>query len=144
MTQVEQQGKFPKECRGGTPDQNCFYQHFLRGSHNGFMNNCETIFIDKTDSSHPTRMEFFWMMVLKYQPHCVLILMKVTIINFYPQLISISACDMLWISDHYLLVLMLKVSLSLVYHAISVTYVQLLTITSSFCTNNCKKYLTVI
>ena len=29
------------------------------------MNDCETIFIDKTDSSDPTRREFFWMRVLK-------------------------------------------------------------------------------
>ena len=46
--------------------------------------------------------------------------MKVTIINFYPQLISISASDMLWRSDN-LLMLMLELSLSLVYHVISVT-----------------------
>ena len=37
---------------------------------------------------------------------------------------------------------MLKVSLSLVYRVISVTYVQLLTITSIFSIKNCKKYLT--
>ena len=29
------------------------------------MNDCELIFIDKTDSSDPTRREFFWMRVLK-------------------------------------------------------------------------------
>ena len=47
------------------------------------------------------------------------------------------------LSDNYFLMLMLKVSLSLVYHVISVTYVQFLTITSIFCMKNCKKYLTV-
>ena len=57
--------------------------------------------------------------------------MKVTII-VYPQLISISTCDMLLLSDNYFLMLMLEVSLSLVYHVISVTYVQFLTITSIF------------
>ena len=67
--------------------------------------------------------------------------MKVTIIKFYP--ICISACDMLWLSDNYLLMLMLKVSLFLVYHVISVNYVQCLTIMSIFCMENCKKYLTV-
>ena len=57
---------------------------------------------------------------------------NVTIINFYPQLISISACDLLWLSDNYLLMSMLKVSLSLVYHVITVTYVQFLIIKSIF------------
>ena len=37
-----------------------------------------------------------------------------------------------------------EVKLSLVYHVISVTYVQFLTITSIFCMENCKRYLTVI
>ena len=69
--------------------------------------------------------------------------MKVTIINFHPQLISISACDVLLFNDCHLLILMLKVSLSLVYHLISVTYVQFLTIMSIFCMKNCKRYLTV-
>ena len=69
--------------------------------------------------------------------------MKVTIINVYPQLISITACDMLLPSDNYLLMLMLEVSLSLVYHVISETYVQFLTITNMFCMENCKRYLTV-
>ena len=68
--------------------------------------------------------------------------MKVTII-VYPQLISISTCDMLLLSDNYFLMLMLEVSLSLVYHVISVTYVQFLTITSIFCMENCKKYFAV-
>ena len=38
---------------------------------------------------------------------------------------------------------MLEVILSLVYHVISVTYVQFLTITSIFYMENCKRYLTV-
>ena len=50
--------------------------------------------------------------------------MKVTIINVYPQLISISECDMLLNRDNYLLMLMLKVSLSLVYHVISGTSIS--------------------
>ena len=29
------------------------------------MNDCEIILIDKTDSSEPTRREFFWIRVLK-------------------------------------------------------------------------------
>ena len=44
---------------GGTPNQKYFHQHFLGDSNNGLMNDCETIFIDKTDSSDPTRREFF-------------------------------------------------------------------------------------
>ena len=50
---------------GGTPNQNYFHQHFLSDGHDGLMNNCEIIFIDKTDPSDPTRREFFWMRVLK-------------------------------------------------------------------------------
>ena len=38
--------------------------------------------------------------------------------------------------------LMLEVSLSLVYHVISVTYVQFLTIKRTFCIENCERYLT--
>ena len=69
--------------------------------------------------------------------------MQVTVINFYPQRISISACDMLRVSDSYLLMLMLEVSLSLVYHVISVNYVRFPTITSIFCMENCKIYRSV-
>ena len=50
---------------GGTPNQNYFHQHFLSDGHNRLMNDCEIIFIDKTDPSDPTRREFFWMRVLK-------------------------------------------------------------------------------
>ena len=50
---------------GGTPNQNYFHQHFLSDSHNGLMNVCEIILIDKTDCSDPTRRKFFWMRVLK-------------------------------------------------------------------------------
>ena len=53
---------------GGTPNQNYFHQHFLSDGHNGLMNNCEIIFIDKMDSSDPTRRKFFWMRVLKTIP----------------------------------------------------------------------------
>ena len=50
---------------------------------------------------------------------------------------------MLLPSDNYLLTLMLEVSLSLVYHVISETCVQFLTITNMLCMGNCKRYLTV-
>ena len=105
------------------------------------MNDWEILFTDKTDPLDPTRGEFFWMRVLK--SIAPLGLMKITIINVYPKLISITACDMLLPSDNYLLMLMLEVSLSLVYHVISETYVQFLIITSMFCMENCKRYLTV-
>ena len=49
----------------GAPNQNYFHQHFLSDGHNGLMNDCEIIFIDKTDCSYPIRREFFWMRVLK-------------------------------------------------------------------------------
>ena len=50
---------------GGTPNQSYFHQHFLNDRHNWLMNDCEIILIDKTDSSNPTRREFFWMRLLK-------------------------------------------------------------------------------
>ena len=50
---------------GGTPNQNYFHQHFLSEGHNGLINDCEIILIDKTDSSDSTIREFFWMTVLK-------------------------------------------------------------------------------
>ena len=50
---------------------------------------------------------------------------------------------MLWLSDNYILMLMLEVSLSLVYHVISGTNIQFLAITSIFCMENCKNNLTL-
>ena len=50
---------------GGTPNQKYFHQHILSDDTNGLMNDCEIIFKDKTDSSNPTRREFFWMRVLE-------------------------------------------------------------------------------
>ena len=38
---------------------------FLSEDHNGLIEDCEIIFIDKTDPSDPTRREYFWMRVLK-------------------------------------------------------------------------------
>ena len=95
------------------------------------MNDWEIIFINKTVPQI--------LLVGNSFERGYVILMKVTVINFYSQLIFISACDMLWLSDDYLLILMLKVILSLVYHVISETYVQFLTITRIFRIENCKK-----
>ena len=50
---------------GRTPNQNYFHEHFLSESHNWLINDCEILFIEKTDSSHTTRREFFYMRVLK-------------------------------------------------------------------------------
>ena len=125
----------------GTPNPNYFHQHFLIDGHHELMNDYEIIFIVKTDFSDSTRREFIWMRV--HKPHWILILMKIAIINFYPQLISILACDMLWLSDNYILMLMLEVSLSLVYHVISGTNIQFLAINSIFCVENCKNNLTL-
>ena len=50
---------------GGTPKQNYFHQHFLSEDHHGLLEDCEITLIDKTDSSDPTRREFFWMYELK-------------------------------------------------------------------------------
>ena len=46
---------------GGTLKQNYFHQHFLSEEHQGLLENCRITLIDKTDSSNPTRREFFWM-----------------------------------------------------------------------------------
>ena len=46
---------------GGTPNQNYFHQHFLSEDHHGLLEDCKITLIDKTDSSDPTRREFFWM-----------------------------------------------------------------------------------
>ena len=45
--------------------QRCLHEHFLSQSHNGLINNVESIFIDKTDPSDPTRREEFWKTKLK-------------------------------------------------------------------------------
>ena len=60
--------------------------------HDGLINDCEIIFIDQTDSSDPTRREFLWIRVLKTIAPFRLNIDKVTLINVYPELISISAC----------------------------------------------------
>ena len=40
--------------------QKYFYDHFLREGHKGLINDIAIVFIDKTDSSNPTRREEFW------------------------------------------------------------------------------------
>ena len=46
-----------------------YIQHFLSEGHHGLVNDCEITLIDKTDSSDPTRREFFWIRLLKtYYP----------------------------------------------------------------------------
>ena len=49
----------------GTPKQNYFHQHFLSENHHVLLEDCEIRLIDKTDSSDPTRTEFFSMRKLK-------------------------------------------------------------------------------
>ena len=46
---------------GGTLKQNYCHQHFLSEDHQGLLENCKITLIDKTDSSNPTRREFFLM-----------------------------------------------------------------------------------
>ena len=46
---------------GGTPKQNYFHHHFLSKDRQGLLGDCKITFIDNTDSSDPTRKEFFWM-----------------------------------------------------------------------------------
>ena len=46
-----------------------FHQHFLSEGHHGLVNDCEITLINKTDSSDPTKWEFFWIRLLKtYYP----------------------------------------------------------------------------
>ena len=49
----------------GTSPQSFFHQYFLSEGHHGLVNDCEITLIDKTDSSDPTRQEFFWIKRLK-------------------------------------------------------------------------------
>ena len=49
----------------GTPKQNYFHQHFLSEDHHKLLEYCETMLIDKTDSSDPARRDLFWMHELK-------------------------------------------------------------------------------
>ena len=51
-----------KSLRGEDHKQAGFFAHFQTAGHNGFINNTEIIFIDKTDS---TRREDFWTDTLK-------------------------------------------------------------------------------
>ena len=48
----------------GTHNQDYFHQYFLSDGHNGLMNDCEIIFIDKMGPSD-SKSEFFWMRVIK-------------------------------------------------------------------------------
>ena len=50
---------------GGTLNQDYFHQTFLKDGHNGLMNECEIILIDKMGPSDSKRREFFWMRVIK-------------------------------------------------------------------------------
>ena len=52
-------------AQGGTPPQSFFHQHFLSEGHHGLVNDCEITLINKTDSSDPTKWEFFWIRLLK-------------------------------------------------------------------------------
>ena len=45
--------------------QRYLHEHFLSENHNGLINDVESIFIDKTDPSDPTRREEFWKTKLK-------------------------------------------------------------------------------
>ena len=45
--------------------QRYLHEHFLTENHNGLINDVESIFIDKTDPSDPTRREEFWKTKLK-------------------------------------------------------------------------------
>ena len=52
-------------AQGDTPPQSFFHQQFLSEGHHGLVTNCEITLTDKTDSSDPTRREYFWIRLLK-------------------------------------------------------------------------------
>ena len=62
--------KCQKEAaQGSTPPQSFFHQHYLSEGLYGLVNDREITLIDKTDSSDPTRWEFFEIRLLKtYSP----------------------------------------------------------------------------
>ena len=41
------------------------FENFSSNDHNGFLEDCSIILIDKTDGSDPTRREEYWRRVLK-------------------------------------------------------------------------------
>ena len=41
------------------------FEHFNSEEHNGFLQDCSTTLIAKTDGSDPTRREEYWRVVLK-------------------------------------------------------------------------------
>ena len=49
----------------GTTPQSYFHQLFLSEEHQGLVNSCEITLINKTDSSDPTRWEFFSIRLFK-------------------------------------------------------------------------------
>ena len=54
-----------KSLRGNEHKQAGFFAHFEGLDHNGFLEDTEITFIDKTDPSDPTRREEFWIDTLK-------------------------------------------------------------------------------
>ena len=54
-----------KSLRGDEHKQTGFFAHFQGLDHNGFLEDIEITFIDKTDPSNPTRHEEFWIDTLK-------------------------------------------------------------------------------
>ena len=54
-----------KSLRGNEHKQAGFFAHFQGLDHNGFLEDTEITFIDKTDPSDPTRREEFWIDTLK-------------------------------------------------------------------------------
>ena len=54
-----------KSLRGDEHKQTGFFAHFQGLDHNGFLEDTEITFIDKTDPSNPTRHEEFWIDTLK-------------------------------------------------------------------------------
>ena len=45
--------------------QRYLHEHFLSEGHNGLINDVESVFIDKTDPSDPTKREEFWRTMLR-------------------------------------------------------------------------------
>ena len=54
-----------KTQRGEEHMQPELFEHFHSEEHNGFLQDCSTTLIDKTDDSDPTRRKEYWSVVLK-------------------------------------------------------------------------------
>ena len=54
-----------KAERGEECKQKYLYEHYLQDDHHGVLNDAQVTLIDKTQTSYPTKRNYFWMRTLK-------------------------------------------------------------------------------